>query len=207
MPEAQPKKRRRMTVEDAMSSVSLPGDGEVRSGVDIVEIARMKRVLERTPSFARRVFSAEECTYCEAQTQPESAFALRFAAKSAVLKALGTGYNEGIGVRDVEVRRNAKGRPTVVLRGKARQTAKDLGVVDLPLSLSYTHTDAVACALAITQDSVRATEERVDPMEELARKFKEARSLLDEVGKPSEEDSGFSTAEARAFLNRGRQDS
>lgn len=206
MSDAKPKKKRRMTVEDTVSSVSLPGDGEVRSGVDIVEIARMKRVLERTPSFARRVFSAEEVTYCETQTQPESAFALRFAAKSAVLKALGTGYNEGIGVRDVEVRRNAKGRPTVVLRGKARQVAKDLGVVDLPLSLSYTHTDAVACALAITQDSVRATEERTDPMEELARKFKEARSLLDEVGKPSQE-TGFSTAEARAFLNGTRQDS
>lgn len=206
MPEAKPKRKRRMTVEDTVASVLLPEDGEVRSGVDIVEIARMRRVLERTPVFARRVFSAEEASYCEAQSQPESAFALRFAAKSAVLKALGTGYEDGVGVRDVEVRRNAKGRPSVVLRGKARQVAQELGVVDLPLSLSYTHTDAVACALAITKESVRAVEERTDPMEELARRFKEARSLLDEDVRASG-DAGFSTAEARAFLNAGREDS
>ena len=66
-------------VEDA-AAVSLPIDGAVGLGVDIVEIARMKKILERTPSFARKVFSCEECCYCEDTTAPEVHFATRFAA-------------------------------------------------------------------------------------------------------------------------------
>lgn len=158
-----------------------PIDGRVGLGVDIVDIARMKRVLERTPSFARKVFSCEECCYCDGKANPEIHYATRFAAKEAVVKALGTGFSEGVGVRDIEVRRTAKGRPYVVLSGRAKEVARSLGVREMPLSLSYTHTEAVACAMAITQDSVRAAEERVDPMEELARQFKEARGMLDEV--------------------------
>ena len=87
-------------------------------------------------------------------------------------------------MRDIEVRRNAKGRPSVVLSGRAKEVAAEQGVRELPLSLSFTHTDAVACAMAITEDSLRAAEKRVDPMEELSRQFKEARSLLDEMDAP-----------------------
>ena len=146
-------------------------EGQVGLGVDIVEIARVRRILERTPSFRERVFSEEERAYC-------------FAAKEAVVKALGTGFTRGIGVRDIEVRRNAKGRPYVVLSGRAKEVAAEQGVRELPLSLSFTHTDAVACAMAITEDSLRAAEKRVDPMEELSRQFKEARSMLDELDAP-----------------------
>ena len=148
-------------VEDA-AAVSLPIDGAVGLGVDIVEIARMKKILERTPSFARKVFSCEECCYCEDTAAPEVHFATRFAAKEAVVKALGTGFTRGIGVRDIEVKRSSKGRPYVVLSGRAKQVAKELGVRELPISLSYTHTDAVACALAITEDSQKTAEERVE---------------------------------------------
>ena len=155
-------------VEDT-AAVSLPIDGAVGLGVDIVEIARMKKILERTPSFARKVFSCEECCYCEDTAAPEVHFATRFAAKEAVVKALGTGFTRGIGVRDIEVKRSSKGRPYVVLSGRAKQVAKELGVRELPISLSYTHTDAVACALAITEDSQKAAEERVDQKAELAR--------------------------------------
>lgn len=167
--------------EALLAAVPAGVDGAVGSGVAIVEVARMKAVLQRTPQFARRVFSAEECTFCERHELPEVPYALRFAAKSAVMKALGVGYEDGVGVRDVEVRLNAKGRPVVALSGRARCAAQDLGVVDLPLSLSFTHTDAVACAIAITRASQKAAEERVDPKEELARSFKEARALLDEL--------------------------
>ena len=156
-------------------------EGQVGLGVDIVEIARMRAILERTPSFRTRVYSEEERAYCDAAAMPEVHYATRFAAKEAVLKALGTGFSQGIGVRDVEVKRNAKGRPYVVLSGRAKDVARERGVRELPLSLSYTHTDAVACAMAITEDSVRAAEERVNPMEELAKQFKEARSMLDEL--------------------------
>ena len=166
---------------ELIEASEAPVTGQVGLGVDIVEIAHMKRILTRTPSFATKVFSEAECAYCNEKPNPEVHFATRFAAKEAVVKALGTGFAEGIGVRDIEVKRNAKGRPYVVLTGRAREVARELGVRELPLSLSFTHTEAVACAMAITDDSVRATEERKDPMEELARQFREARALLDEV--------------------------
>ncbi|MBX9034930.1 holo-ACP synthase [Gordonibacter massiliensis (ex Traore et al. 2017)] len=159
-------------------------EGQVGLGVDIVEIARMKAILARTPSFATRVFSDEERAYCEGTASPEVHFATRFAAKEAVVKALGTGFSRGIGVRDIEVRRNAKGRPYVVLSGRAKEIAHEQGVRELPISLSFTHAEAVACAMAITEDSLRAAEKRVDPMEELSKQFKEARSMLDEIGEP-----------------------
>lgn len=155
--------------------------GQVGLGVDIVEIERMRKILQRTPSFPQKVFSEDERKYCYSKAVPEVHFATRFAAKEAVLKALGTGFSEGIGPRDIEVARNAKGKPHVILKGQAKVVADGYGVLELPLSLSYTHSEAVACAMAITADSVRVAEERVDPMEELAKQFKEARSLLDEM--------------------------
>ena len=79
------------------------------------------------------------------------------------------------------MRRTSKGRPYVVLTGRAREVAREQGVREIPLSLSYTHTDAVACAMAITEESVAATERRRDPMEELTRQFKDARALLDDL--------------------------
>ncbi|MEY8562459.1 holo-ACP synthase [Eggerthellaceae bacterium 3-80] len=161
-------------------------EGAVGLGVDIVEIARMKAILKRTPSFKTRVFSEDERAYCDKTAQPAIHYATRFAAKEAVLKALGTGFSQGIGVRDIEVYRNAKGRPLVHLYGRAKEIASEMGVREIPISLSYTHTDAVACAMAITEESVRVKEERVNPLEELSKQFKEARALLDEVpGAPS----------------------
>ena len=154
---------------------------EVGLGVDIVEIERMRAILNRTPSFRKKVFSEDEQIYCDGKGMPEIHYAMRFAAKEAVLKALGTGFSEGIGARDVEVVRNAKGKPSVALYGRAKEVADELGVIELPLSLSYTHTEAVACAMAITSESVKAAEKRVDPMEELAKQFKEARAMLDEM--------------------------
>lgn len=160
-------------------------------GVDIVEIARVKAILTRTPSFVHRVYTEGERAYCESTAQPAVHFATRFAAKEAVLKALGTGFSEGIAPADVEVVRNAKGRPAVKLHRRAAHIAAKRGVREIPLSLSFTHTDAVACAMVITDDSMRAEEERVDPMEELSRRFKEARSLLDQMDKPAvESDDG-----------------
>lgn len=169
--------------------LAMPGvEEQVGLGVDIVEIERMRRILARTPSFARKVFSEAERAYCDAKANPEVHYATRFAAKEAVVKALGAGFSEGIGVRDIEVRRTTKGRPYVVLTGRAREVAREQGVREMPLSLSFTHTEAVACAMAITEDAVSAAKKRVDPMDELARQFKEARSMLDDLdAKPNGE--------------------
>lgn len=163
------------------SSGELEEFSQVGMGVDVVEIARMERILKRTLRFAQRVFSPDECAYCDSKAHPEVHYATRFAAKEAVLKALGTGFSEGIGVRDIEVKRTSKGRPYVRLSGKAHEVAQQKGVRELPISLSFTHTEAVACAMAITEASLAAAEKRKDPMEELAKQFKEARALLDEM--------------------------
>lgn len=156
-------------------------DGSVGLGIDIVEIARMEGILQRRPRFAEQVFSPAEQEYCNGTASPATHYALRFAAKEAVVKALGTGFAEGIWVHDIEVERTKKGRPVAKLSGRALEVANEQGVRDLSLSLSYTRTDAVACALAITDSSVRASEKRKDPMEELARQFKETRKMLDEL--------------------------
>lgn len=158
---------------------------QVGLGIDVVEIERVKAILARTPAFAERTFSEDERAYCDSKATPEIHYATRFAAKEAVLKALGTGFSRGIRPRDVEVRRTSKGRPYAVLHGRAREIAAEMGVRELPISLSYTHSEAVACAMAITEDSVRAAEERVDPMAELAQQFKEARGMLDDIGAPA----------------------
>lgn len=161
---------------------SLPElEGSVGLGVDLVEIERIKRILGRTRSFRTRVYTEGERAYCESMAQPHVHYATRFAAKEAVLKALGTGFAFGIGPADVEVVRNQYGRPSVQLHRKAAEVAAKQGVREIPVSLSYTHSEAVACAMAITADSVRVAKERVNPMEELAKQFKEARTLLDDL--------------------------
>ena len=150
-------------------------------GVDIVEIDRMRLALDRSPKIKERLFSADERAYCEKRSRPEVHYALRFAAKEAVLKALGTGFS-GMRFTDVEVVREASGRPVPVLSGRAATRAEELGVVEMHLSLSFTQSTAVASAVAITQDARPHKDERPDPLVQLAAAFKEARALLDEVG-------------------------
>ena len=149
-------------------------------GVDIVEIDRMKVALERTPRLKSRIFSEEERWYCEHKARPEVHYALRFAAKEAVLKALGTGFS-GMRFCDVEVLREGTGRPVPKLSGRAAQRAEELGVIEMHLSLSFTHTTAVASAVAITAEARPAKDERIDPRAQLAADFKEARALLDDI--------------------------
>lgn len=167
--------------EDSGREEHSYAEDSVGLGIDIVEIERMKAILERQPHFAERVFSEDERIYCDKMASPATHYALRFAAKEAVVKALGTGFADGIGVRDIEVERAANGKPSVKLTGRALQIADEQGIRNLSLSMSYTHTDAVACAMAVTESSIRASEKRKDPMEELARQFKETRKMLDEL--------------------------
>ena len=82
-------------VEDA-AAVSLPIDGAVGLGVDIVEIARMKKILERTPSFARKVFSCEECCYCEDTAAPEVHFVYAYRCRRVCIGHHG-GFPKGGG--------------------------------------------------------------------------------------------------------------
>ena len=155
---------------------------EARIGVDIVDIARIERIIERTPAFARRVFTDEERMYCEATPRPAAHYACRFAAREAVLKALGTGFSRGVGRRDVSVARDASGRPRAVLSGRAAEIADEQGIQEIALSLSFTAELAIANAMAITEEArPKPKDERKSEREVLAQSFKEARSILDDL--------------------------
>jgi len=157
-------------------------------GVDIVEIDRMRLALERHPRLKERIFSAEERRYCEGRNRPEIHYAMRFAAKEAVLKALGTGF-AGMRFTDVEVLRDQRGKPVPHLCGAAADIADVNGVVEMHLSLSFTHTTAVASAVAITE-RMRPHDPKPEltDRERLAASFKETRGILDEMGKGTTEE-------------------
>lgn len=150
-------------------------------GVDLLEIARMERVIRRRPSFLKRVFTDEERTYCERCARPAEHYAARFAAREAVLKALGVGFSQGVGVQDVSVINDERGRPVAVLRGRAAEIAAERGVQEIALSLSHTHDVAVANAVLVTEEVRPKVEERIDPSQELLTSFKRARSVIDEL--------------------------
>lgn len=150
-------------------------------GVDIFEIARMEQALERRPHLASRVFTPEEQAYCNAKARPAQHYACRFAAREAVLKALGTGFSQGIGLSDVSVAHDAHGKPVAVLRGKAQEIAQTNGVLEIALSLSFTHELAVANAVAVTDQVRPKKDEKPDGKAQLAALFKEARSVIDEL--------------------------
>ena len=117
-------------------------------GVDIVEIERLKATLERQKDrFLRRVFTPAEQEYCLRHRNPGPHYAVRFAAKEALFKALGTGWAKGVSWLDVEVLRKGEGAPSMTLRGVAAEVGKDLGVQNIHLSLSHSEQNAVAVVI------------------------------------------------------------
>lgn len=155
---------------------------EAGIGVDIVEIARFESIEKKTPSFFQRVFTEEERIYCEASARPAAHYACRFAAREAVLKALGTGFSHGIGRQDVHVSRDSYGKPIAVLEGRALEIAQQLGIVEVALSLSFTNEVAVANAMAITEDArPKQKPDKRDERARIAERFRSARAVLDEL--------------------------
>lgn len=118
-------------------------------GCDIIEIERIARAI-KNESFIRRVFTAEEAAYCQRRGQQAAAsFAARFAAKEAVLKALGTGLREG-SLQEIAVDNDGLGKPLVQLSGHFAMLAKQLGVKNIQISLS--HSRELATAYVIMED-------------------------------------------------------
>lgn len=121
-------------------------------GIDLVETARIAEMVERHGDhFLDRCFTAAERQYAESSVKRrDEHLAARFAAKEAVLKALGTGWRNGIAWTDVEVVRQPSGQPTVRLNGEAARIAAEMGIARWMLSLSHTDTHAMASAIAMT---------------------------------------------------------
>lgn len=121
-------------------------------GTDIVECLRIAQMIERHGElFIGRVYTDHEIQYCQSRKQATQHFAGRWAAKEAVLKALGTGWRRGISWRDVEVRNERSGAPSVVLYGGARDYCDEVGIGRVLLSISHCRSHATAYAIALSK--------------------------------------------------------
>ena len=118
-----------------------------RIGVDIIEIDRIERAVTRGGGrFLKRIYTDKELELCQNKSP---ALAARFAAKEAVMKALGTGI-KGVRWRDIETLANPDGKPIVNLYGGAQRTAKQLKLTEVEISLSHSREYAIASAIGST---------------------------------------------------------
>ena len=117
---------------------------EQTAGIDLVEISRIRSVLDRHGErFLRRIYTPREIDYCGGRV---AELAARFAGKEAVMKALGTGVR-GVAWREIEILANGRGKPQVLLHRKALARANRIGVGAFDISL--THTSDTACAMVV----------------------------------------------------------
>ena len=117
-------------------------------GVDLVEVDRMRKTLARTPTLVAKMFTPGEVAYAQTANDPTERFAARFAAKEAVMKALGVGLG-AVDWHDIEVVRDDAGAPHLVITGRAQALAADRGITSWLLTL--THTASMAEAIAVAQ--------------------------------------------------------
>ncbi len=122
-------------------------------GIDLVETARVARLLDQHGQrFLARCFTPAEVEYACAKKRVVEHLAARFAAKEAILKALGTGWRDGIAWTDMEVRRHPSGQPTVHLTGRCREIERQLGIGRWVVSLTHTRNYAAASVIASAGD-------------------------------------------------------
>ncbi len=127
------------------------GGNVVGIGTDLVEVDRMRDLLSRRPRFVDRVFTTGERTYCEAAVDPSERFAVRFAAKEAVLKALGVGLG-GADFSDIEVIRAESGKPDLRITGRAAALAEEQGIYRWLITMSHSESMAQAFVVALGDD-------------------------------------------------------
>ena len=114
-------------------------------GIDIIEVARVREVLARTPRFAERVFTSAERAYCDSRGAVAAQhYAARFAAKEAALKAFQTGWKGGISWQDVEIASRESGAPFLIFHGQVQELFEKSGAIAAHLSLSHTSEHAIA---------------------------------------------------------------
>ena len=126
------------------------GSSIIGIGIDIIECARIGQMIEKHGDhFLQRVYTPQEIAYCVGRKAADQHYAGRWAAKEAVLKALGTGWAHGIQWIDVEVVNQQGGKPNIVLSGKAYEISRQQGIDRLLISISHCKTYATAYATAI----------------------------------------------------------
>ena len=124
----------------------------VSVGVDMIEVARIQRALEDSATgkrFRARVYTAKEIAYCEKKGRGKyQSYAGRFAAKEAVMKALGTGWGVKVSWSNIEVARARSGKPEIVLHNHTSAFAQKLGIRRLMVSITHTNHHALAYVVA-----------------------------------------------------------
>ncbi|HEU4435582.1 MAG TPA: holo-ACP synthase [Pyrinomonadaceae bacterium] len=117
----------------------------VSIGIDIIEVARIREVLLRTPRFLERVYTERERAYCDSRGAVSAQhYAARFAAKEAALKALQTGWRGGISWQDVEISARESGAPYLIFTGQVLEVFEKFGATQTHLSMSHTTQHAIA---------------------------------------------------------------
>ena len=120
----------------------------MKIGTDLIEIARIRRALERYPAFRERCFTPAEIAYCDGRRNPAESYAGRFAGKEAVGKALGFGVARAFAWRDIEI--VGRPKPSVRLSGRVAVWAERMGA--RAVDLSMTHSRELAQAVAVVED-------------------------------------------------------
>jgi holo-[acyl-carrier protein] synthase len=121
----------------------------VKVGLDVIEIDRVRRVLERYPGFRERCFTEAERAYCDSRPNPAQHYAARFAGKEAVAKALGFGVARAFAWKDVEI--SGRPKPAVSLSGRVEAWSRRAGAG--PIDLSMTHSRGLAAAVCVVDEA------------------------------------------------------
>lgn len=129
----------------------LAGGNIISIGYDMVEVSRIKSALSRWGSrFEDRVFTRQELAYCKSKKNCAQGLACRFAAKEAVFKALGTGWQGGVEWKDIEITNNDLGKPLITLSGKTEQLSRQLGARGVLVSMTNTNDYGAAQVVLIS---------------------------------------------------------
>jgi holo-[acyl-carrier protein] synthase len=125
---------------------------KVYQGVDIVDVRKLRKVIEKNADFTRAVFTEREHEYCMTHKNHYQHLAGRFAAKEACLKALGRGLSAGgidHSLQEIEVINQASGRPDIALKGWVSRTCKKKGIYQQTVSISHTKDYAIATVIML----------------------------------------------------------
>jgi len=122
----------------------------VALGIDLAEIARFEKALERRGErMLARLFTDGERAYCDRRRESVTHYAGRFAVKEAVMKVLGTGWTRGVRWRDIEVVREPGSAPVLVLHGVSKRIAREKGIARIHITI--THDAGIAAAVAVAE--------------------------------------------------------
>jgi holo-[acyl-carrier protein] synthase len=119
-------------------------------GTDIIEIARIEKMVARGKPYLETVFTDQEIEYCAGKARESQHYAVRYAAKEAALKALNTGWRDGLGFRDIEVVDDELGKPQLRVHGKVKELFESRHIQRTSISLSHARELAIAVIILET---------------------------------------------------------